>query len=237
MLTQHLDQVGHRAERVVPMLVMNSTVFREVLLIWIPYLSIRILVLERIAVDQPAPPTCQGHPADVEHEIVRRSRRPRRRSSPSRCPEIGLRCRFRSVHPRGSCRPTVTSLEILLQQRMVLGPGRRSTMAHLDLALVTSSKPSSSTCLPAGVQRGQDLVVRRGRGVGHVGLVKRLSSTSRFEVLVPDVNHRALAAAPSGSCGWTGWRRPGSRTLSGSAAAAGPSSQASSSASSNFGAF
>ncbi len=32
--------------RVVPMLVMNSTVLREVLLIWMPYLSIRYLFLK-----------------------------------------------------------------------------------------------------------------------------------------------------------------------------------------------
>ena len=40
----------------VPILVMNSTVLREVLLIWIPYLSIRIWVL-KVSPSQPVPPT------------------------------------------------------------------------------------------------------------------------------------------------------------------------------------
>ena len=46
--------------------------------------------------------------------------------------------------------------------------------------------------LPAAeVQRCEDLVVRRRRRVGHVGLVERLGDLLR-EVLVEDVDHRAL---------------------------------------------
>jgi hypothetical protein len=44
---------------------------------------------------------------------------------------------------------------------------------------------------PPDVERGQDLVVRRGRGVGHVGLVEGLFGLL-LEVLIPHMDHRAL---------------------------------------------
>jgi len=43
----------------------------------------------------------------------------------------------------------------------------------------------------ADIQAGDDLVVRRGRRVGHVGFMERLLDLP-LEVLVVDMNHRSL---------------------------------------------
>ena len=79
---------------------------------------------------------------------------------------------------------------VLAQQRMVVD---RVAQLHRVLDLTGHQFESLQRDLPAAqVERRQDLVVGRGRGVGHVSLVERLGHLL-LEILVEDVDHRALA--------------------------------------------
>jgi len=81
-------------------------------------------------------------------------------------------------------------LEVLAEQG-VGGDPLAQHHRHLDLLL--DQLEALQLDLPAAdVERGQDLIVGRGRGVGHVGLVERLLDFG-FVVLIVDVDHRALA--------------------------------------------
>ena len=51
------------------MLVMNSTVLREVLLIWMPYFCHQVIVLERVAVDAGGADV-QREPRRIDDELV-----------------------------------------------------------------------------------------------------------------------------------------------------------------------
>ena len=85
--------------------------------------------------------------------------------------------------------------EILAEQRMG-GDLLAQHHGHLDLLL--DQLEALQLDLPAAdIKRGEDLVVGRGRGVGHVGFVEGLLDL-RFVVLVVHVDHRALAQ--SGQC-------------------------------------
>ena len=78
---------------------------------------------------------------------------------------------------------------VLAQQRMVVD---RVAQLHGVLDLTGHQLHTLQRHLAATqIQRGQNLVVRRGRGVRHIGLVECLGDFL-FEVLVEDVDHRTL---------------------------------------------
>ena len=68
----------------------------------------------------------------------------------------------------------------------------RVAQLHRVLDLALHELDAFQSDLPASeVERGQDLVVRRGRRVRHVGLVEGLGHLL-VEILVEDVDHRTL---------------------------------------------
>ena len=80
--------------------------------------------------------------------------------------------------------------EILAEQR-VAGDSLAQHHGHLDL-LLNQLEAFQLDLAAADVERGENLVIGRGRRVGHVGLEEGFLGLG-FEVLIVDVNHRALA--------------------------------------------
>ena len=81
------------------------------------------------------------------------------------------------------------AIHVLAEQRMVVD---RVAQLHRVLDLPLHQLGAFQRHLPAAqVQRREDLVVGRGRGVRHVGLVERHRHLL-VEVLIVDVDHRSL---------------------------------------------
>ena len=80
-------------------------------------------------------------------------------------------------------------LEVFLQQRM----GRnRAAHRHRRLDLALNELETFQFHLPAAhIQAGNDLVIRAGRGMGHIGFMEALLDLA-LEVLIVDMDHRAL---------------------------------------------
>jgi hypothetical protein len=143
----------------------------------------QVLVLERVSIDA-SRSDVQGQPARVEHELVLLPR---------------------LVHPAQPAleRQLDAGAAVLVRDEVVGGeeaePSAYERMLvdgvvedHGQLDLLLHQLESLQFGLPAAqVERRQDLVVRRGRGVRHVRLVECLL-VAVVEVLVEDVDHRAL---------------------------------------------
>ena len=176
------------------MFVMNSTVLREVLLIWMPYRSISSLFLN-VAVHAGgadgqrgarrvkrelvgAPGGFQVVPAGLVVVVVVDA-------------GLAVRRRHHVRHPQEAAALEQGMVQHLLAQ------------AHRQFELALDQLVAFQFHLPAAhVQRGQDLVVGRGRGVGHVGFVEGLFDLV-LEVLVPHMD-RSLAQRGQRLVG--GWR-------------------------------
>ena len=149
------------------------------------------VVLERVAVDAGGADV-EREPGRIDHELVGMPAFLHARPALIRV-EIGLDAGgpifARNEIARGQ------EVKVFLQQRM-----GRDTLAqgHRVIDLLLHQLVALELHLaPADVERSEDLVVGRGRGVGHVRLVKRVLHLV-LEVLVVHVNHRALAQRGEG---------------------------------------
>ena len=184
-LHQHLDEVGrrtaggadvgHEQDRIARGLVDLDAVFVH-----------QDLVLEGISVE-PGLADAEGQACRVKGELVLRPGLPD--IGPAMVPVVvrlnaGLAefLRHQIAHREHP--------EILAEQRMS-GDALAQHHRHLDLLL--HQFEALQLDLPAAdVERGQDLIVGRGRGVGHIGLVEGFLDFGLI-VLIVDVDHRALA--------------------------------------------
>ena len=135
----------------------------------------------------PAMPGRQCDPRRVEYEFVTRQGIPQLAPAALLIPvdvDAALPVRRRHHVADGQY------LEIFLQQRMN-GNGAPHHHRCFDL-LLHKLEPFELHLTAPDVQRRDDLVIRRGRGMRHVGLTKRLLDFAP-EILIVYVNHRALS--------------------------------------------